>query len=147
MKLLRLAPVIFCLASPATPAADVLTPAGTWSGKALFTSSVLGTDDPAFTGTFDLSISITVYGEVTGAVPENQCVFSGRAVPLAPGSSAAKLNITISGCANPGYNARYDGTLSPTRVDKAQFQLTSMTFDRALSNAARRNVISSSLTR
>lgn len=135
-----------CLSLPCL-GGDNLTPAGRWSGKAKFTSSVFGTDDPIFFGEFDIRIELSVYGDFVGSAPENQCVFAGKASPVAPGSSIASLTLTVSGCANPGYDGRYEGRMTPINSGKADFQVNSMNFDRALAGAARRTSVASSLSR
>ncbi|MBK6616162.1 hypothetical protein [Ottowia sp.] len=135
-----------CVAVPCL-SGDSLTPAGRWSGNAKFTSSVFGADDPVFFGEFDIRVDLTIYGDVAGSAPENQCVFTGKATPVSPGSSVAALALTVSGCANPGYNGRYEGRMTPTSSERANFQVTSVNFDRALAGAARRTSIASSLRR
>jgi hypothetical protein len=128
-------------------AGDGLTPAGTWAGKAQITSSVLGQNDPAATGTFDLRLSLTIYGDVSGTFSGNGCVVAGIAVPVTPGSSVASVRITLDGCANTPLNGQYEGNLTPSKDGTAKLLISGMQFDRALSGAARRNTVLASMSR
>lgn len=138
---------VLSMAPAIAGASDGLTPAGMWRGQAKFTSSVLGSDDPEVATTAELALSVTVFGEVQGAFSGGDCRVTGKAQPTAPGASTALVTLTVSGCSIQSYDGRYEGRLTPAKDGSAQFDINGMIFDRALSNAARKNAITATLNR
>lgn len=76
-----------------------------------------------------LVLKIESGGKITGAATENGCRISGVALPGFSKDSLA-LDVTLSGCAYPGYNRRLGGTLGLILPQKyAQLWIYAMPID------------------
>jgi hypothetical protein len=79
--------------------------------------------DPAGHAVTNLTIDISPQGKVVGMSTENGCRLLGLAAPgITP--TIVKLNVTLTGCAYPGYNRSYKGHLSAfSKEHYAKFSL------------------------
>ena len=94
----------FCLlASSAAYADGNASPHGQWRGQTQYQVFIKTTSDPAGHSVTNLTIDIEPQGKVVGMSTENSCRMLGLAAPgLTP--TIVTLNVTLTGCAYPGYN-------------------------------------------
>ena len=111
------------LASSTVFADGYALPYGEWRGQTQYQAFIRMEPDPAGHIVTNLTIDISPQGKVVGLSTENGCRLLGLAAPgISP--TIVTLNVTLTGCAYPGFNRTYNGHLSVFSKERyAKFSL------------------------
>jgi hypothetical protein len=100
---------------------------GAWRGPAQFQLTVASTRDGSAQLVIPMVIELKGTGEVVGVIPEAGCILSGLATQFVT-ANMASVDVSLKGCRDVRFNARYNGMLSSIPSAKeAKLTLNSIT--------------------
>lgn len=119
--------LLLCLLASSVAYADgYASPYGEWRGQTQYQAFIRTTSDPAGHTVTNLTLDISPQGKFVGMSTENGCRLLGLAAPgITP--TIVTLDVTLTGCAYPGYNRAYKGHLSVFSKERyAKFSLQAL---------------------